>query len=317
MTTILSNTFRKFHEKRSFARSYGSFYVTIACSEHSPSSISMFAETVRHALKLLRNKSALFRALKDIVSDIDDVIDELSPGEFKNAGQIHLGKNPCRFIQNRDIVSDEVWDTWQKLHDTDIMPMELTILFANLLACTVEQEKLACFEGRRNDATKAHVALSAVCGCNTATLVNPFVSQLLTSLDLNTSFTIEKLRELMPSAYALGTVVQMHDDLSDLYKDVIEEANTGITSPNIVLNLCDQRGESETAVDYFSSPNMPEKEFISRDALPSSIRNAWLEIRDWACQEATHIKHNLSRRCIYTMLDSLPGPFSKPFLLER
>ncbi|MCG6881694.1 MAG: hypothetical protein LJE96_21430 [Deltaproteobacteria bacterium] len=316
MTILLTKTFKSFHEKRSFARSYGIFYVTIACSGYRPSSISSFAQTMRHAFKLLKNVSILFAALRDIVSDVDDVIDELSPEEFLNAGKIHLGKNPSPFIENRNVVSDEVWHIWRRLDNAGVMPIELTILYANLLAYAVEQEKLACFEGRRDDAAKAHVALSAVCGCNSATLVNPLASQFLADLNLGTSFTIEKLRELMPSAYALGTVVQIHDDLTDLCKDVVEEANTNIISPNFVFNLCTQRGERKTALDYFSSPHMPEKQFIARNVLPSVIKDAWLEARACAYQEAKGIKHDLSRRCIHTMLDALPGPFSKPFLLE-
>jgi hypothetical protein len=316
MTILLTNTFKRFHERRSFARSYGSFYMTIACSGNRPSSISSFAQIMRHALRLMNNAGTLFEALRDIVSDIDDVIDELSPEEFVNAGEIHLGKIPSSFIQNRNVVSDEVWNVWRRVDDANIMPIELTILFANLLAYAVEKEKLACFEGRRDDAAKAHVALSAACGCNSAALVNPLISQFLVNLDLDTSFTIERMRELMPSAYALGAVVQIHDDLTDLCKDVVEEANTNIISPNFVFNLCTQRGERKTALDYFSSPYMPKKEFISRDALPSVIRDAWLEARNCAYQEAKGIKHDLSRRCIHKMLDALPGPFSRPFLLE-
>jgi hypothetical protein len=317
MKKLFINTFKHCHEKRSFARSYGGIYVAIACSGYRPSSISSFAQTMRHALKLLKNTSTVFEALRDIVSDIDDVIDALSPEEFLNAGKIHLGKKPSPFIQNRNVVSDQVWNIWRRLDKAHIMPMELTILYANLLAYAVEQEKLACFEGRRDDAAKAHVALSAVCGCNSATLFNPIASQFLVDLNLDTSFTIENLREFMPSAYALGAVVQIYDDLADLCKDVVEEANKNIISPNIVFNLCTQRGERQTALDYFSSTHMPENEFISKDVLPSVIRDAWIEARTCAYQEAKGIKNNLSRSCAYKMLDALPGPFSKPFMLEH
>ena len=118
------------------------------------------------------------------------------------------------------------------------MPFELTVSFCNAMAVKLMEEKRACFMAedhpdKRSAIKQSHLELSELCMTFIAAAINPLESRKLAaeSAQLDHDLAVG----VLPSAARFGAVLQMHNDMTDLVKDMRDELATGMVAPNSMI----------------------------------------------------------------------------------
>jgi hypothetical protein len=309
-----SRLFSTSHLPDGFGRRSGAMLLIMRLSQLEAKTQSPdLLERAAHLLKIVTHASAVKATAMAVGAEIDDRLDPLPFEELKSLGEIRQGSEMSPFVANPKVVSEENWRQFKMLDTAGILPFPATVAFANALAEKVYAEKEACHLAQDNpagrlDAKERHLELSALCIAFMGAVLNPAQGKAMArNAD---ALSYDFVAAAMPNLVRYGTVLQIHDDLSDLLKDKREEEDNDVVSPNIVLADMAQGQAFGDLEDYYAlkGGKMQAGEFMGIAKFPAAVRDTWRRAVDVAMDAAAQIGDTHSAKCMQAMFTGLPGP---------
>lgn len=309
---ILEGVFEKIHMKGTMERSIGLMSLVAGTAGQKPATMSDAADCARHAWKIARNVKIFGEFLRTLTSTIDDRLDPMPFDQAATLGSIHGGDTPCPFILNPQVMTDREWDVCRKMDEAGLMRLPVTIAFGNALAGKLFEEKKACRDAEarphmRGDIKQRHLELSELCTTFLAAVINPLEARRIQAQDISYEF----MRSVLPDAAKFGVVIQMHNDMTDLVKDMDAELASRMIAPNVMIAEVAERGGLDEYQDFISCRlrALPPNAHVNPNKFPRTVRRCWEDLKDEAISIAGGISDTVSRRGIIRMMQTLPGPY--------
>lgn len=310
----LASIFRNLHTGNAFTRGFGLGYLTATASFGEKQTMSETFGMAAKGGRVLAHLPTLLKFAEMITSSIDDRLDPMPFDQFVRLGEIHGGTKPCPFILNPLVVTPE---EWQVCHDMDrkkLLPLPVTIAFCNQLAISLYAEKLACHEAEADVSARLrlkedHMRLSGLCVATLAAIINPVQTKNLTAATADIG--LGQIEEHFPDAMRFGAVIQLHNDMLDMFKDMGDEMRTGMVAPNsLIAQIAARHSGLDECADFsaYILGTMPPQPFFPAQSLPSKLRQGWSDICDEAMTLASMISHTGNRNALKHMISGVPGP---------
>lgn len=310
----LDVVFSNIHVKNSLSRRLGMAYLVAATAGDQPRSLRDMSVVADHACKLALNGDTLKKFIDAITSSIDDRLDPMPFAELETLGAIHLGDTPSPFILNPKVLTPDDWQTFRAMDYAGIMPLPVTIALGNAMAAALFEEKKACHLAEQTPAARRpikdnHLRLSELCVAFLAAVVNPLEGRKLRGQ--MSPMTPEFVTSVNPNAAKFGAIIQMHNDMTDLVKDMQDEIDTGMAAPNAVIaDVAVVQGLPEYKGFLIAhGADLPAGRHLQTGVFPPVVGKCWNAMRSEAIAEARKITSPTATEGLIRMMQTLPGPF--------
>lgn len=309
----LKHIFGNLHVKHSIQRKVGLAYLTVAAANGNTCSYRDTFTLAAHGIKICNNHAIFGRFVDLITSTIDDRLDPMPYDHFSALGRIHSGITPCPFILNPEVVTPDDWRIVHAMDSAGLLPLPVTTALCNELSAKIYDEKKACHEAishpqARQAMRSPHLELSGLCVATLAAALNPIQGK---RLEGNSSLiTSDYISGEMPDAVRFGAIIQMHNDMSDLVKDMQDELHTGMTAPNTLITDIAARGLLEECAHFAltKARDVAPGSYIPVAQLPANIATCWSILQEEAFGIASRMTSKVNCDALKTMMASLPGP---------
>lgn len=237
---------------------------------------------------LKQQVSAFKRYLIIMGNEIDNRIDEMSPSEIINSGNVRIGKEPSEFILNPNIITEENWNCFDRLTELGVISRDTLVSIGNLYAENIRQEAYSAQKimdssssSERANVGEFHLRLGELSYLVISSVFRPN-EELNSAVESGLSYEVSK--EIYPMSSNLWRIIQMQDDVVDLRDDIASEIKLCKPAGNFLISKLVERNGLELDKGIIINPQ------IDQSVLAISMKESQEEYRDLSSKLPFHVR---------------------------